>query len=227
MGGYGTGIDLIGAPDDPDVLARLHRDVWAVVGRRLLALVTSPVGRDVLRDYMELYDEGGEVSGFEDDWAVWPEGMNFSFSDADWGQMYLSLRWLDLALLEQWPAVAAAAAAIGAAAVPPGRTMTGTTPGGGTAVFPVDATPELDTVLAGGADDVFFPYRGGLGWAHRTDDETEAMVDLVPAGDEGEVALAEVSEPDRSRITELIRTGRCACEICETLRAARASASAG
>ena len=221
MGGYGINVELVSAPEDPDALARLHRDVWAIVVRRLLTVVTEPAGVDVLDEYMYVYIEDDIVGGFEEAWSATSEGLDFWFTDAAglcYGEMYASLHWTELVLLEQWPAVAAAAAAIGARVVPPRRTMAASILAGGTAVFELDATPELDALLTGPAERVFFAYQDRLAYTEVTEDLAGATVTVL--GDD-DIALEDVPEPDQARITELIRAGRCLCQPCRILRAAR------
>ncbi|MFC5004999.1 hypothetical protein ACFPIJ_45115 [Dactylosporangium cerinum] len=204
MGALGLHIGLSAAPAAGD---ELLREVWDVLADRMSRLADTPASEEILAYYLAFQASDGFADGT---WSASGTSLMFSFSDAAGlcpVEMYACQHWATLTLLDRWTDVTALAAKHG-------TTLTGAPAAG--------AEQALRDRLTGRADRVFFH--------HFTDPDHErlghATATLAPA-DDHELrfyALDEAVRPlsqtgdDRSRLTELITTGTCACDICQNLR---------
>lgn len=208
MGGIGLVIGLASAPEDPETLMKLHREVWTVIDSRIASLAKRKASRDILTWYLHEESSDGYA---DDDWFATREALYYTFGDAAglcYREMYVSLHWAELALLDQWAAASAIAANYGAALVPPERAISAMTVANGqfaTSVFPGDSSPALDAILTGRAEHVFFAYQSKLAWARALDNGEHSGGDPLDA--DQSIGLPDNEELPLRRYGRRIETG--------------------
>ncbi|MGI5183104.1 hypothetical protein ACQEVZ_43290 [Dactylosporangium sp. CA-152071] len=204
MGALGLHLGLTIPPASGDALLR---DVWDVLAGRMARLADTAPSEEILAYYLAFQSSDGLADGT---WSATAGALQFAFTDAAGVcvvEMYACHHWTSLTVLDRWPALTALAADHGTDLVPP---------------FATDAETALRETLAGGADRVFFH--------HFTDEHHERLGHALTAEapqddhelrfyalDEATRALKDTGA-DRRRLTDLITTGRCACDVCQNLR---------
>lgn len=213
MGALGLYVQLTVAPASGDDLLR---EVWDVLADRMSRLADTSASEEILAYYLAFQSSDGFADGH---WSASGTSLMFSFGDAAGlcvVEMYACWHWAALTLLDRWAEVSALAARHGTELILP--------------TAPTPAEDALLATLAGGADQVFFHHFTGegqerLGYAQAAaapgDDHELRFYDL----DEATRPLSQTGG-DRERLTDLITTGRCACDICQNLRYFRGLPSA-
>ena len=202
VGALGLHIELAVAPASGD---ELLREVWDVLADRMARLADTSASEEILAYYLAFQASDGFADG---SWSASGTSLLYTFSDAAGlcsVEMYACQHWATLTVLDRWADLTALAA------------RHGTTLAAGSCV-----EQALRANLTEPSDRVFFH--------HFTDENHErlgyAMATPTP-GDDHELrfyALDEAVRPlsqtgdDRARLTDLITTGRCACDVCQNLR---------
>lgn len=203
MGGIWLGLKLKKAPTDVAPRRALLKEIWEHCYARMQALTKKKAGRDVVHYYTQFQssDHLDDARPQNEGWLALEDELIYSFSDAAGlcdGEMHASLHWLELLLLDEWPALTAMATARGAELAPRERTL-------------ADALTK--------SDPIFFISGAKLGYSHpKPEPPPDHELWFFP-GDGGSkrVLLGKSKEPER--LAALIKAGLCACEICQALRA--------
>ncbi|MET7419908.1 hypothetical protein [Dactylosporangium sp. NPDC005555] len=204
MGALGLHIGFAGTPSDAGALLR---EVWDILADRMSRLADTSAGEEILSHYLHFQESDGFADGT---WSAAADALLYSFGDAAGlcvVEMHACQHWASMTVLDRWPALTEAATRHGVDLTPP---VAG------------DVEEALRSRLAGGAGEVFFH--------HFTDPGQERLghtIATATPADDHELrfyALDESTRPlsatggDRERITDLITTGVCACDICQNLR---------
>ncbi|GAA3238679.1 hypothetical protein ACFO1B_10170 [Dactylosporangium siamense] len=202
MGALGLHIGLSAAPAAGD---ELLREVWDVIADRMSRLADTPASEEILAYYLAFQASDGFADGT---WSASGTSLLFTFGDAAGlcpVEMYACQHWATLTVLDRWTDLAALAA------------KHGTTLAAGSAM-----ERALRANLTGPSDRVFFhhftdPEHERLGYATATPTPGDDHELRFYALDEAVRPLSQTGD-DRPRLTELITTGTCACDICQNLR---------
>lgn len=212
MGALGLSIDLTIRPADADDL--LH-EAWDVIADRMSRLADTSASEEILAYYLEIQSSDSFANG---NWAVHGTSLMYSFSDAAGNcvvEMYACSHWASLTVLDQWDKLVSVAARHGSELILPGP------------VTAAGVSPEqhLRSILTGRSNQVFFHH-----YIDEDRDDSErlgyAYLSSTPADDhelrfyalDGPVRPLSGTGADRDRLTTLITTGQCACDVCQNLR---------
>ena len=195
MGGSVYFIPLARGPADEATRKALLETTWGVLARRIDSLAKKKGLRDITGAYLAMESSDGidDGSWFADEWNI-----TLSFGDAAGlcvGEADACYHWAELVTLELWDVLAERVRAHGAELGPKPRA--------------------LEDALAKNTDPIFyFGTKLAVTTADPTasDDHEFRVFDSV-------YPLSKVPAADRERVRGLIREGRCACDLCQALRA--------
>lgn len=191
----GAAITLKLEPGGRD-LERLQRRVWNILYRRVLALATSKASRRVDFEYLHVCVDELEGGSF----FARGDSLVFGFGDGAglcYAEMYATLHWTKLVLLDAWKTVDLAARDHGTALAPAG-----------------DLGAELGRLL-GRSERVFFPVGGALAYAAAASKPAAAHpVELSATS----TTLGALAPRERAVAERAIRSGICSCDVCTKLR---------
>jgi hypothetical protein len=226
MGGVALVFPLERAPADAATLRLLQRDVWAVLYARVRTLASRKASRDVVTWYLAEEADDGFAKG---SWSATQDALRFTFGDAAGLcdlEMRASQHWVLLAALDRWRELASVANRYDAGLSQPEHAQTALAMVGGgfaNAVFDGDPTPALTDLLTGRSPYPLFFLGNKLAYAI-AEDQPQDDCEVYLSG--STATLGELPTADRAYLSDLIRTGSCACELCEKLRRAHGLAPA-
>jgi len=214
VGGTGLVIPVRAAPEEAAALAGLHRAVWDVIVGRIDALARRKGTREILARYRsETAASLVPVPVQQPDDGIGLRFLADSAAGSRTREERAFLHWALRAALDQWPRITVVAGERGARL---GLPELDARPGPADAAADEPAAERLAGLLTGRGAEVFFFLGGRLGCA-TTDLSPGPDTELLMPGETRR--LSRMRGPERDRVTWLIRTGRCACELCQRLRA--------
>lgn len=194
MGGIGYHIAFVHPPAS-DARDTLLRDTWEMIAQRIRSLARRKGTRDITGFYLGMQASDGLADG---SWFANEHEMRFGFGDAAglcYGEMNACRHWTELVVLEMWDTLVERAAALGATLEKPEKTLTEALETSALPLFMLGSKVAIAAMDSAPAD------------AH----EIRIFDTVMP--------LSKVPTKDRARVRELVSTGRCACDICQALRA--------
>lgn len=200
----------------------LLREVWDGIKTQLWHRLRSRDAKSLVSGYMAMEAEDGLHEGR---WFAGQRELMFTFGDAAGlcvREMYVTKHFVEMAIWDASPALQARANALGAELTPAPPRVRATDGPNGQQGASVDGDarvrPDLRLALADGQLRVGFTARKLLvSVAADEAADLDTPIRLI----EEEITVGDLPPKLREEVLLNIRRGRCVCELCESIRAAR------